>query len=212
MELILQYTILDAKRRAMCGPLSALKNTFYLAGGTGLALQCGHRISEDFDFFTEQAFDIPLLLKKIHDVFPDKDIVQIQREERTITLLVDGVKVSFFSVHPPPMFPLLLSEYFRIASVLEIAVFKILALPRAAFKDYVDLYVILKQYSLNEILASAHRKYPGIDTALYLKALMSYDDVDLSPIMYVKGFETTPTDVFESLQHHVDRFLKEQLL
>ena len=32
-------------------------SSFYLAGGTGLALQLGHRISEDLDLFSEESFD-----------------------------------------------------------------------------------------------------------------------------------------------------------
>jgi hypothetical protein len=206
----LYYTILDESRRAMCEPLSRFKEEFYLAGGTGLALQCGHRISEDFDYFTALSLDIPLLLQKIRDTFPGKQIVQVQREERTLTLLVGGIKVSFFSVQPSPVLPLLDSKYFRIASVPEIGVFKLLALPRAAFKDYVDLYVILQQYSLHDVLILAKRKYPEIETSIYLKALLSYDDVDLSPIKYSKGFEVTPTVVFDALKDHVDRYLKEQ--
>jgi len=39
-------------------PLAAFKNDFYFAGGTGLALQLGHRISEDFDFFTNTKINV----------------------------------------------------------------------------------------------------------------------------------------------------------
>ncbi|MGC9031762.1 MAG: nucleotidyl transferase AbiEii/AbiGii toxin family protein [Minisyncoccia bacterium] len=46
---------------------------FYLAGGTGLALQLGHRISIDFDLFWEK--EIPKdLLPKIRKVFKDSKI------------------------------------------------------------------------------------------------------------------------------------------
>ena len=38
---------------------------FYLAGGTGLALQFGHRISEDLDFFTEDLFEEDALIQRI---------------------------------------------------------------------------------------------------------------------------------------------------
>lgn len=36
---------------------SDLVNNAYLAGGTACALQLGHRISVDLDFFTPQEFD-----------------------------------------------------------------------------------------------------------------------------------------------------------
>jgi len=38
---------------------------FYLAGGTGLALQIGHRRSEDPDFFSSEYFDPQYLLKNL---------------------------------------------------------------------------------------------------------------------------------------------------
>jgi len=37
-------------------PLLKKFNDFYLAGGTALALQIGHRVSIDFDFFLRKIF------------------------------------------------------------------------------------------------------------------------------------------------------------
>ena len=52
------YYIFDKTRQKMLLPLAAFKNDFYFAGGTGLALQLGHRISEDFDFFTNTKINV----------------------------------------------------------------------------------------------------------------------------------------------------------
>ena len=57
------YDILDSDRINVLSKLSFLKNRFYLAGGTGLALQIGHRDSIDFDFFTQTPFE-PLKLSR----------------------------------------------------------------------------------------------------------------------------------------------------
>ena len=209
VEQNLNYSILNSERRAMCPQLAAFKDDFYLAGGTGLALQIGHRISDDFDFFTSHQFDNSRMLKRVADVFPEHDIIQLQNEEQTLTLLLNSVKISFFYIEQEPITPLLDSEYFRIASVPEIGVFKLLALFRAAFKDYVDLFFILKQYSLKDLFSLARKKYRGIDESLYLKALMSYEDIDPSPIHYGEGYETAPQVIFESMQHHVHCYLKE---
>jgi len=191
----------------MCTPLAAFKDDFYLAGGTGLALQVGHRRSEDFDFFTSHRFDNTQLLRRVEEVFRENHIEQLQNAEQTLTLMVHNVKISFMFVEPDPVIPLLESEYFRIASMPEIGVFKLIALVRAALKDYVDLFFILQHYTLHDLVALARTKYPGVDESIYLKALLSYDDVDLSPIQYVEGFETAPEVIFKSLQHHVDRYL-----
>jgi len=51
------YDILDEKRLAMLPLLKNFKDDYYLAGGTGLALQLGHRDSVDFDFFSQKDID-----------------------------------------------------------------------------------------------------------------------------------------------------------
>ena len=51
---MLKWNILDKKRQEVLKKLSFLKEKeygFYLAGGTAVALQLGHRDSIDFDFF-----------------------------------------------------------------------------------------------------------------------------------------------------------------
>lgn len=205
----LQYNILDNKRQSLLTPLGTFKDDFYLAGGTGLALQIGHRISEDFDFFTDTKINNKQLLKRLSDTFTIHDIEQIQNEEDTLTVMIHDVKISFFSIKPAPIMPLIDSEYFRIVPVVEIGVFKLSALFRAAFKDYVDLYFILNQSQLRDIFTVARKKYPGIDESLYLKALLSFDDVDLSPILYMKGYETSSEKVFSYIKNVVQGYLKE---
>ena len=50
-----QQTIQDlAQHQALGG--------FYLGGGTALALDLGHRLSRDFDFFASESFDEEALL------------------------------------------------------------------------------------------------------------------------------------------------------
>ena len=46
--------VITSKARKIFDKLSGFPN-FYLAGGTGLALQLGHRVSVDFDLFWEKA-------------------------------------------------------------------------------------------------------------------------------------------------------------
>jgi len=62
----MHWEILDKKRLDILPKLAFLKNEgFYLAGGTGLALQIGHRDSIDFDFFIEKDFDRELFFDKM---------------------------------------------------------------------------------------------------------------------------------------------------
>src|SRR5437879_8693009 len=49
--------ILPESQRLLWPELDAVPSEFVLYGGTGLALQLGHRASEDFDFFSSSSFD-----------------------------------------------------------------------------------------------------------------------------------------------------------
>ena len=65
MEAQLKLNILDNNRKVLLPLLKEFKNEFYLAGGTALALQLGHRISIDFDFFALDDFNLNSLQKKL---------------------------------------------------------------------------------------------------------------------------------------------------
>jgi hypothetical protein len=54
----MHYEVLDKNRLALLPSFASFKEDFYLAGGTALALQIGHRVSVDFDFFTEKEFAV----------------------------------------------------------------------------------------------------------------------------------------------------------
>ena len=49
--------ILPESLRDLWPELDAVPSDFVLYGGTALALQLGHRVSEDFDFFSSEGFD-----------------------------------------------------------------------------------------------------------------------------------------------------------
>src|SRR3989304_6060357 len=79
--------------------LGRLKNIaaperFILAGGTALALQIGHRISEDLDFFTEKTFSTDNIFQKIKRAGLAPAI--LQEEEGTLVLIVNNTKVTPF--------------------------------------------------------------------------------------------------------------------
>jgi len=82
-----------------------------LAGGTALALQIGHRMSDDFDLFTEK--DIPAdLLEKVEKIFKDSKINIITNHSEQLSLIVDQTKVDF--VKYPFSLILDLTEYEKV--------------------------------------------------------------------------------------------------
>src|SRR3990167_3080194 len=77
--------------------LFSLKKTstvqdFYLSGGTGLALQIGHRESEDLDFFSQKDFNSELLQKEFANI---SHLENVQIDKGTLNCFVDNVQIQF---------------------------------------------------------------------------------------------------------------------
>ena len=53
---------------------SGILSDVYMAGGTALALQIGHRFSYDFDFFSVKKFDENILVQQIKELIPDFEL------------------------------------------------------------------------------------------------------------------------------------------
>ena len=180
------YNILDKKRLAVLPLLENFKKDFYLAGGTGLALQLGHRDSIDFDFFSSKDFNTEKLFAVIKKIFSGHKISKVQEENNTLTVFIDeNIKLSFFTYRYKLLKKLVNESYFNIASVLDIAVMKLSAVvSRATSKDYIDLFFILKEFSLTEILIAKDKKMPELDTNLVLKSLIYFKDIKKEPIKF----------------------------
>ena len=137
--------ILDKHRQLFLPKLSVLKDRFYLAGGTALALYLGHRDSIDFDFFTSTDFDSSSLMEELRTIFQGSNIEIKMSQKNTLTLKIDEVDMSFFKIDENILEPFVETEYIHIASLTDIGCMKLSALlGRSVLKDYVDLYAICK--------------------------------------------------------------------
>jgi len=154
-------------------------NNFFLVGGTALALQIGHRISIDLDFFSVNSFHEDELTSFLEQEF-DMEIFQLSKN--SITGKIQDVKVDFISHQY-----LLLSEIenynsIRLAALKDIAAMKLNAIKnRGTKKDFVDLYFLLQQFTLEEMLNFANQKYPNHSDMLTIKSLVYFDDADIQP-------------------------------
>ncbi len=187
----MQYDILSKERFEILPLLANFKKDFYLAGGTALALQLGHRDSVDFDFFSPKDIDTAKLFEKIREVFSEHNLVRTQEEKNTLTLIIDGnIKLSFFSYFYKLVEPLIEDEYFHLASMVDIGCMKLMAVvSRATNKDYADIYYILQQVSLKKLLDALQEKIPELDRNLVLKSLVYFSDISEEPLMFKKGKE-----------------------
>jgi hypothetical protein len=180
------YNILDKKRLAVLPLLKNFKADFYLAGGTGLALQIGHRDSIDFDFFSLKNFDTKKLYSQVKKVFLGRKMLKIQEEKNTLTVFIDeNIKISFFSYPYKLIGKLVDEENFKIASIEDVAIMKLAAIvSRATNKDYIDLYFILQKIALSDVLKKTEKKLPDLDVNLVLKSLVYFADIVSEPIKF----------------------------
>lgn len=153
-----------------------------LAGGTGLALQLGHRLSEDFDFFRPD----PSSNNDIHKALsPIGAYETVQDEPRTLSLIIQKVRLSFFVVDLPWLSPSAPFRFFHVAGLRDIAAMKIAAISsRGARKDFIDLYFLLGEgLSLEDCLMAYEAKFGAVRANQYLliKSLTWFGDAEAEP-------------------------------
>lgn len=142
---------------------SPLAKEFYLAGGTALALQVGHRLSVDLDFFSPTQSDIPALTEALRSALKDHTPVLSDSSWGNLVFLADNVRVGFYGYGYPLVSPLLKTGTVELASVEDIGLMKMDALlARASRKDFLDLYVICQSMTLRDLFALAPQKYPSV--------------------------------------------------
>ena len=154
-----------------------------LAGGTGLALQLGHRISEDFDFFCTRDVNTAALFDRLREVATCETLYS---DEHTLTVLVDGVKLSFFQVRDPFLFPATPFSFFEVADLRDIGLMKLLEVTnRGSCKDFVDLFTLLKTGpSLSDYLQLLPRKYGlgRLNPYQVATSLTYFEDAEAEPL------------------------------
>lgn len=207
----LYLDILDNNRKAILPSFSVFKDVYYLAGGTGLALQLGHRDSIDFDFFRTDSFSTEDLTRQLRKIFQDLSV--IQEEKDTLTVMVNGsIKISFFSYPYPLIQPHVSSEFFNIASIEDIGCMKLSAvMSRSLLKDYIDLFFIIKNIPLPSLLSSSDKKFPQFNSTIALKSLAYFDDIVEEPILFTHGHEISMETVKNFLQHQVTSVMDQTL-
>ena len=162
---------------------AGLLRDWTLAGGTGLALQFGHRYSEDIDLFRPGSFAPSRLASALAAI---GEVSVQSRTEDTLHAVLDGLRVSFLIAHPPLLFPGTEYRGLAVADPRDIAVMKVVAIGgRGSRKDFVDLYFYLKSgATLSGILTLLERRFKGLDYNEYhlLKSLAYFDDAESEPM------------------------------
>ncbi len=171
-----------------------------LVGGTALALQIGHRKSIDLDFFG--CIDFEQLAN--NDLFRGFHSVEVLQRTKNINIFeINEIKVDFVNYSYPWLQKEMTIDSITLAHKEDIAAMKIAAITgRGSKKDFIDLFFLLKIYSLQQILDFYNKKYFDASIYLALKSLSYFYDADQeqSPEMIIPlSWETVKSKIKEEL-------------
>ncbi|MBI5305970.1 nucleotidyl transferase AbiEii/AbiGii toxin family protein [Candidatus Wolfebacteria bacterium] len=181
--------------------IKLFKKNFGLVGGTAIALYIGHRESIDFDMFSFKEFENTAIRKKIFKTIKTEKVLVNKKGEYTI--LIKGVKITFYNY----LFEINFSENFnniiKLPDLLTLAAMKAYALgQRAKWKDYVDLYFIIKDYfSIKEISKKANEIFKNeFNEKLFRSQLAYFKDINYSEeVIFKKDFEISNEKIKKEL-------------
>jgi len=167
---------LELLKRLMAHPYFS---KLILCGGTSLALQIGHRKSIDIDLFGKVEID-EITVSKIFNELGNTQI--ITRTPNILVYAINDIKVDIVNYPYPWIQEPLIVSGMRLAQKKDIAAMKLAAITgRGSKKDFIDLFFLLNEFTLKEMLEFYTMKYSDGSTFMVLKSLTYFDDADLEP-------------------------------
>jgi predicted nucleotidyltransferase component of viral defense system len=160
-------------------------NDYLLVGGTSLALQMGHRNSIDIDLFGNCEINEELFTRTLNGF----GAFEVFKKSKNILITsINGVKVDFVNYKYPLLRDYIVINGIRMASKEDIAAMKINAIAgRGSKKDFIDLYFLLNEFSLTEIIDFYLQKYFDGSKFMAIKSLSYFSDADIdqTPDIYL---------------------------
>ena len=171
--------ILNDKQIELLSLIGEFKREYYLVGGTAIALYLGHRRSIDYDLFKFSPLNRKKNLDKIQQSGFQNLVTWNVADQ--MNLLVNDVKITFFQYPFQIKANNSFENIIRLPGLLDLAAMKAYALGRRSkWKDYVDLYFILKEkFSLDKISQRATNIYGNLFSDKLFRSQLSYfEDID----------------------------------
>ena len=187
----MQLDILSNYQKELLPFISQFRRSFYLVGGTAIALHIGHRRSVDFDLFTSKQLKKSFIRQKIINLpYPKQTLFD---DIDQMHFIINDVKITFFHYPYPVEQKNMVGRIISMPSLLSLAAMKAFALGRRAkWKDYVDMYFLLNDhFTIPDISAEAKKIFGELfSEKLFREQLTFHKDIDYSePIEYMPNFE-----------------------
>ncbi len=193
----MHLNILDENQQLLLPLLTRFKKEFYMVGGTAIALYLGHRMSIDFDLFKCGEIRPKAILKKFEQG-NEKPFVTLNIE-RQLNLTCRNVKFTFFNYEFDVPHLTALNNGLTIPSLIDLTAMKAYALGRRTkWKDYVDLYFILKGHlSIVDVSIRAKEIYEDLFSEKLFRGQLNYfKGIDYAEqVTFMPGFEVSDEEV-----------------
>jgi hypothetical protein len=160
--------------------------SYYLAGGTALALQIGHRISTDLDWFTPNHLLEAAERDALRSILISTGAYTDKTEQDgQLYCQLAGADVSFIYQHHALLEPTVDYDGVPLASPIDIGIMKLSAInSRGTRRDFVDLYCLRDIAPLERLLQLAEVKYADRPSFLDItvRALAYFADAEQQPM------------------------------
>ena len=184
--------ILSEEQKQLLSLVQLFKKEYYLVGGTAIALHIGHRKSIDFDLFTSRKIPHILIKKIISEQAPVPPIFSYEADDQ-MHLRIGVVKITFFQYPYDVPHAVKYNEIITLPSLLDLAAMKAFAFSqRAKWKDYVDMYFMLKHhFTLREIAARTEELFNLNGSIVFTEKLLRqqisfFSNIDFSePVEFI---------------------------
>ena len=190
-------------------------NSFRLVGGTSLSLQLGHRESLDIDMFTDSEYgsiDFAKLENILVEIFPYVESTYDAAVGMGKSFFIGNnqnelVKLDLYYTDPF-VFPCILEQNVRFASIEEVAAMKFEVIAQGGRKkDFWDIHELLTRYSLDDLIGFYIKRNPfGYSKKELLTRLVDFSEAedDFVPNCYKdKDWEIIKLD-FEELVRNIN--------
>ncbi len=180
--------------------------TFHLAGGTALALQLGHRKSVDLDLFSQENFNTNEMLEFLEEEF---DFKLDYSAKNTLKGSINNIKIDILTHKYKHVKSPIYTNNISLLSVEDITAMKLNAISGngTRSKDVIDIYFILKQFTIENILSFYTKKYNSRNNLHVIKSLNYFDEINLAdwPEMILEK-HLNLSDVKKDIQDKIKKY------
>jgi hypothetical protein len=204
---MLHYETVDEGTLGLLKQLQSLDilSEMRLVGGTSLALQIGHRKSIDIDLFGILNVEFDILIDELKTL---GEVVLLKNSKNIHSLLINDVKVDIVNYNYKWLTNKMTIDNIYFATIEDIAAMKLNAIMgRGSKKDFIDLYFILKNYTLSTLIDLYSQKYHDGSIFLVLKSLAYFDDADEQEMPFM--FHNTS---WQTMKNNIKKALADYIL